>query len=62
MIRAIAESVKVLSRSKRSGKIEVAVTANGLTKTRHGVKCISPDGKPAVKLIEKLGEVYLVLK
>ena len=47
MTKGIAEKVVVLSRSKRSGKVQAAVTTNGYTKTRHGF-ATSVDGKPAI--------------
>lgn len=61
MTRGIAESVKVVSRSKRSGRVEAVITTNGYSKTRHGFVA-SFDGKPAIKVMEPgVGEVVLVI-
>lgn len=61
MTKGIAEKVVVISRSKRSGKVQAAVTTNGYTKTRHGF-ATSVDGRPAIKVLEPIiGEVVLVI-
>ena len=61
MTKGIAEAVKIISRSKRSGKVEVAITTNGYTKTRHGVAMVV-EGRPAVKVREPIiGEVVIVI-